>query len=512
MAHVFRPSLFMLTALFCLVLNLDYVVGQSANPVRPASFSFSANIEKVKSSFLGPMMSEWENKPVQSGPQGIIAAAKSISGSVSFPGSVQDLMTMGPQEPIPFDFMMQVDFADAGKMSAVWGEIESNFEAAEEDGMKGFRLRGNETPNMLFTKLDDDSMAIGTPGYLKKGGKDLNSKPVADLLNSLPNHAVRVALDMSTSADLMDEFNEMMQGQIPPEAAPFIDVAMKIQSLKLSVDMDDEKLMVLGIRGQDEEATKEIFGTIDGLLNMAKFAAGAQIAQMKEESPKTAEVVSALIASLKPKNEGNEMTMVVPRPAGMNEMLKESMEQVRQAANDAADMNRLRQVALAAYNYESAMREMPFLSDKDQTSADLSWRVRILPYIEEMPMYEQVKRSEGWESSANREFADKMPAVFGKNSTSMSDIAFIQPDAPVNTLAKITDGTSNTFMLLQYKAGQPWLSPKNLSVDEAVKLYMGLAEGETLLAARYDGSVQKLAKGDMTEEEFRSALIPDDGK
>jgi hypothetical protein len=245
---------------------------------------------------------------------------------------------------------------------------------------------------------------------------------------------------------------------------------------------------------------------------MAKFAAGAQIAQMKEESPKTAEVVSALIASLKPKNEGNEMTMVVPRPAGMNEMLKESMEQVRQAANDAADMNRLRQVALAAYNYESAMREMPFLSDKDQTSADLSWRVRILPYIEEMPMYEQVKRSEGWESSANREFADKMPAVFGKNSTSMSDIAFIQPDAPVNTLAKITDGTSNTFMLLQYKAGQPWLSPKNLSVDEAVKLYMGLAEGETLLAARYDGSVQKLAKGDMTEEEFRSALIPDDGK
>ncbi len=511
MAHFFRPTLFLLTTLFCLVLETNLAVAQSANPVRPASFSFSADIEKVKSSFLGPMMADWENESVRSGPQAIVAAAKSISGSLSFPGSVQDLMTMGPQEPIPFDFMIQVDFADAAKMSTVWSEIEENFEAFEEDGIKGFRLEG-ETPNMMFTKLDDDSMAIGTPGYLKKGGKDLNSKPVVDLLNSLPKHAVRVALDMSAAADLMDEFNEMMQGQIPPEAAPFIEVAMKIEALKLSLDMEDEKLMVLGIRGRDEEATKEIFGTIDGLLNMAKFAAGAQIAQMKEESPKTAEVVSALIASLKPKNEGNEMTMVVPRPAGMNEMLKESMEQVRQAANDAADMNRLRQVALAAYNYESAMREMPFLSDKDQTSADLSWRVRILPYIEEMPMYEQVKRSEGWESSANREFADKMPAVFGKNSTSMSDIAFIQPDAPVNTLAKITDGTSNTFMLLQYKAGQPWLSPKNLSVDEAVKLYMGLAEGETLLAARYDGSVQKLAKGEMTEEEFRSALIPDDGK
>jgi hypothetical protein len=105
-----------------------------------------------------------------------------------------------------------------------------------------------------------------------------------------------------------------------------------------------------------------------------------------------------------------------------------------------------------------------------------------------------------------------MPAVFGKGSTSLSDIAFIETEKPVKRLAEITDGTSSTFMLLQYKAGQPWMNPKNLSVDEAVKLYMNLADGETLLAARYDGSVQKIAKGDMTEEEFRAALIPDDGK
>ncbi|MFM7116351.1 MAG: DUF1559 domain-containing protein [Planctomycetota bacterium] len=511
MAHFFRPTLFLLSSLFCLALGTNLAVAQSANPVRPASFSFSADIEKVKSSFLGPMMADWEKESVRSGPQAIVAAAQSISGSLSFPGSVQDLMTMGPQEPIPFDFMVQVDFADAAKMSTVWSEIEENFEAVEVDGMKGFRLEG-ETPNMMFTKLDDDSMAIGTSGYLKKGVKDLNSKPVADLLNSLPKHAVRVALDMGAAADLMDEFNEMMQGQIPPEAAPFIEVAMKIDAVKLSLDMEDEKMMVLGIRGKDEEATKEIFGTIDGLLNMAKFAAGAQIAQMKEDSPKTAEVVSTLIASLKPKNEGNEMTMVVPRPAGMNEMLKEVIEQTQKAANEVQDMNRMRQAALAAYNYESTYREMPFLSDKDETSAQLSWRVRLLPYLEEAPIYDQLKRSEGWESSANRDFTDKMPAVFGKDSTSMSDIAFIQPEVPVQRLAGITDGMSSTFMLLQYKAGQPWLSPKNLSVDEAVKLYMNLAEGETLLAARYDGSVQKLAKGDMTEEEFRSALIPNDGK
>jgi hypothetical protein len=511
MAHFFRPTLFLLSTLFCLVLGTNLAVAQSANPVRPASFSFSADIEKVKSSFLGPMMADWEKESVRSGPQAIVAAAQSISGSLSFPGSVQDLMTMGPQEPIPFDFMVQVDFADAAKMSTVWSEIEENFEAVEVDGMKGFRLEG-ETPNMMFTKLDDDSMAIGTSGYLKKGGKDLNSKPVADLLNSLPKHAVRVALDMGAAADLMDEFNEMMQGQIPPEAAPFIEVAMKVDAVKLSLDMQDEKLMVLGIRGKDEEATKEIFGTIDGLLNMAKFAAGAQIAQMKEDSPKTAAVVSALVASLKPKNEGNEMTMVVPRPEGMDEMLKESIEKARESAKEISDMNRFRQAALAMWNYESSFGELPFASEKNEVSQDLSWRVRILPFIEGEDLFKSIQKGEGWESTANREFADKMPIVYGKDSTSLSDIALIQTEKPVKKVTDITDGTSTTFVFLQYKAGQPWMSPKNLTVDEAVKLYTDLADGETLLAARYDGSVQRIAKGEMTEDEFRSALIPDDGK
>lgn len=512
MAHFFRPSLLLLTALGCLVLDLSLVVAQSANPVRPASLSFTADLEKIKSTFIGPMMADWKDKSIRSGPEPLIAAAKSISGSFSFPGSVQDLMGMGPQDPIPFDFMVQFEFADSGTLDSVWKDIEANFDEAEASGIKGYRTPGQEVPNMIFTKIDSDTMAIGTPGYLKKGGKDLNSKPVADLLNSLPKHAVRVALDTSAAADLMDEINEMMAGQIPPEAAPFVEVAMKIESLKMSMDMEDKTLMVLGIRGKDEEATKEIFGTIDGLLNMAKFAAGAQIAQMKEESPKSAAVVSALIASLKPKNEGNEVTMVVPRPEGMSEMIKETMEKAAESAKEISDMNRLRQTTLAMWNYESAFRELPFAANPDQTSLDLSWRVRLLPFLEEEAAYKAIKRSEGWDSSANKEFADRMPKVLGKDSSSLSDIAYIETERPIKRVTDIVDGTSNTFVLIQYKTGQPWMNPKNLSVDEAVKVYMSLADGETLLAARYDGSVQKLAKGEMTEEEFRSALIPDDGK
>jgi hypothetical protein len=105
-----------------------------------------------------------------------------------------------------------------------------------------------------------------------------------------------------------------------------------------------------------------------------------------------------------------------------------------------------------------------------------------------------------------------MPAVLGNGSDSLSDIAHIALDQPVKKFQDITDGTSNTIMLVSNPAGQPWMDPKGLTVDEAVNLYESLKDGETLLTAYFDGSIRKLAKGEMTAEEFRSALIPNDGK
>lgn len=485
---------------------------QSANPVRPAVMSFSVDIAKLKSSALAPLFSQMESAPVTSGPQAIIAAAKSISGSFSLPASAQDLMTMGPQEDIPFNFVVQVNFPDSATMSKIWDSITADFEPAEMDGISGFRLANEETPNMLFTQLDDVSMAIGTPTFIKQSGRTANSKGVNALMGTLPDHSLKLAIDLSNSTDLLDEVKEMLNGQLPPEAAPFFDVAMKIQSLKLSFDMEAEKMLVLGVGGRDEEATKEIFQTVDGLLNMAKFAAGAQIAQMKEDSPQTAEVASKLLAALKPKNEGNEMTLVVDRPEGMDEMLKESIDSARKSANQVTEMNRFRQAALCVHNYHDAYQSFPFGESLEEISKDLSWRVRVLPFLEAANVYDSINKKEGHNSSANQKFADQMPAVLGNGSDSLSDIAHIALDQPVKKFQDITDGTSNTIMLVSNPAGQPWMDPKGLTVDEAVNLYESLKDGETLLTAYFDGSIRKLAKGEMTAEEFRSALIPNDGK
>lgn len=502
-------SVVFLVGLF--VFNQE-LAGQTANPVRPAVMAFSVDMGKLKSSGLAPLFAQMEAEPVTSGPQAIIASAKSMSGSFSLPASAQDLMTMGPREEIPFDFMVQVNFPDSASMTKIWDSITADFEPAEVDGISGFRLANEETPNMIFTQLDDVSMAIGTPAFLKQAGRTAKTKGVGDLMASLPAHSVKLAVDLSNSTDLLDEVKEMLGGQLPPEAAPFFDVAMKIESLKFSFDMEDDKMLVLGVRGRDEEATKEIFQTVDGLLNMAKFAAGAQIAQMKEESPKTAEVASKLLAALKPKNEGSEMTLEVARPAGMDEMFKESIEGARTAAEEAKQMNRLKQAALSVHIHFDSYGNFPFNADEQQFSKDLSWRVRILPYLDENALFEEIKKQEGFNSAANQKFAERMPAVLGSGSNALSDLAHIALDRPVKGFQDITDGTSNTIMLLQYKPGQKWMDPKGLTVDEAVEVFAGLGDGEILLAAYFDGSVRRLGKSDMTADEFRSALLPTDGK
>lgn len=503
------PSVICLLGL--LVLNQE-LAGQTANPVRPAVMAFSVDMGKLKSSPLAPLFSQMEAEPVTSGPQAIIASAKSISGSFSLPASAQDLLTMGPQEEIPFDFMVQVNFPDSASMTKIWDSITAGFEPAEVDGISGFRLAAEETPNMIFTQLDDVSMAIGTPAFLKQAGRTAQTKGVGDLMASLPSHSVKLAVDLSNSTDLLDEVKEMLGGQLPPEAAPFFDVAMKIESLKFSFDMEAEKMLVLGVRGRDEEATKEIFQTVDGLLNMAKFAAGAQIAQMKEESPKTAAVASQLLAALKPKNEGSEMTLEVARPEGMEEMLQESIEGARTAAEQATQMNRLKQAAIYVQIYHDAYDRFPFNIAEPKFSKDLSWRVLVLPFLEESTLYEEINKQEGFDSAANQKFAERMPALFGSGSNALSDLTHIALDRPLTRFQDITDGTSNTIMLLQYKPGQKWMAPEGLTVDEAVEMFAGLGEGETLLAAYFDGSVRRLRKSEMTAEEFRSALLPSDGK
>jgi uncharacterized protein (TIGR03067 family) len=99
--------------------------------------------------------------------------------------------------------------------------------------------------------------------------------------------------------------------------------------------------------------------------------------------------------------------------------LKKLPTDAKPAAPEVVDKlvssNNLKQVGLAIMNFDSANGALParVLYDKADKPG-LSWRVSILPYLEEDALYNQFKLDEPWDSPNNKPLIAKIPKVYSK--------------------------------------------------------------------------------------------------
>ena len=89
------------------------------------------------------------------------------------------------------------------------------------------------------------------------------------------------------------------------------------------------------------------------------------------------------------------------------------MQAAREAARRAQCHNNLRQIGLAMHNYASANDAFPrsAITDK-QGKALLSWRVAILPYIDQQTLYQKFKLDKPWDSPHNKALLKEMPSTY----------------------------------------------------------------------------------------------------
>ena len=74
--------------------------------------------------------------------------------------------------------------------------------------------------------------------------------------------------------------------------------------------------------------------------------------------------------------------------------------------------NNLKQIGLAFHSAHDAFNKLPDdIRDKDE-KALLSWRVAILPFIEEEKLYKEFKLDEPWDSADNKKLIEKMPKLY----------------------------------------------------------------------------------------------------
>src|SRR4051812_32634281 len=75
-------------------------------------------------------------------------------------------------------------------------------------------------------------------------------------------------------------------------------------------------------------------------------------------------------------------------------------------------VNNIKQIALAWHNYEAANGHLPSNQVDKKGKALLSWRVQILPSLEEDALYKQFKLDEPWDSENNKKLIDQMPKLY----------------------------------------------------------------------------------------------------
>jgi len=173
-------------------------------------------------------------------------------------------------------------------------------------------------------------------------------------------------------------------------------------------------------------------------------------------------------------------------------------------------VNNLKMLGLAMHNYASNHQGAfpPAYTTSPDGKPLLSWRVLILPYLEEKSLYEQFKLNEPWDSPHNKMLVSRIPKFYvcpacspklkqeGRTTYVVPrGDATIFPGSKSVSLKEITDGTSNTILTLELSKpkGVVWTQPEDWDAerDKSSKPMFGTHAGGTN-AGLADGSVRFL--------------------
>ncbi len=140
--------------------------------------------------------------------------------------------------------------------------------------------------------------------------------------------------------------------------------------------------------------------------------------------------------------------------------------------------NNLRQLVIAIHDYEEEHGHLPPHAICDEAGRPLlSWRVLILPYVEQHSLFKEFRLNEPWDSPHNFNLLDRMPKIYAP--VGRGDFpphctfyqGFVGPGTAFEPrFAKrlklahfgVGDGQKNTILLAEAGEAVPWTKPADL--------------------------------------------------
>ena len=192
-------------------------------------------------------------------------------------------------------------------------------------------------------------------------------------------------------------------------------------------------------------------------------------------------------------------------------LLLPAVGQAREAARGSMCKNNLKQIGLALHNYHDVYKTFPpaYIPDSDGKPMH-SWRVLLLPFLEQEQMFDAYDFDKPWDHPDNLAVTRVAPHVYRcpsavgpstvgpSNGTHYVYItgkgASFEGSSGV-ALRDIKDGSSNTLAVVEsHEVDVDWFEPRDLDVSEFTAMPPAAEHSGGFHALFFDGSVRRLPK------------------
>jgi len=389
------------------------------------------------------------------------------------------------------------------------------------EGQTYYRPRGTERfgiylPDSRTVVLGSDELIRRTAksGTLPEPGK------VGQILRSMaPLPDVGVAVDFEPLRLLVGA--ELANAPLPPQFAALHKIPRLVSSGEARLSLTGQRPFSLAVRANDEVAAKELETCIASLLDAAKVMIRAQMHNggVESEDPVAQasmqyvrRISDRMLDALRPQRSGDTLRLELgagkeahlANASVLVALLLPAVQSAREAARRSQSSNNLKQLGLAMHNYHDINKRFPARANFDsQGKPLLSWRVHLLPFLEQGALYREFHLDEPWDSPHNRKLIPRMPSVYQNPSAPAKPgmahyVALVGKGTlfegnKSRSLAEITDGTTNTIMLVEVNPDRAviWTKPDDLPFDPDRPLAgLGKAHPGGFLVLLCDGSVR----------------------
>jgi len=315
----------------------------------------------------------------------------------------------------------------------------------------------------------------------------------------------------------------------PPELQPFLPL-LKSKTIILQANLDKELSAEVRFLSENEDKAIETERSFNLLMKLADEGLATVLKadkvgeELKPLLPTLTEL-QKVVQGVKAERRGTETSARAAMKAdpALGRPIAALFLRPTLASARIQSQNNLKQIGLAMHNFHDKTGILPSAAVVDKKGKPLlSWRVAILPYIEQDNLYKQFKLDEPWDSEHNKKLINTMPKTYalpydGTKPGETHYRVFVGNGAAFDMvqgfkLTQFTDGTSNTILAFEAAEGVPWTKPEEIEFDPQKPMTKHLRFNDTVCNLLFaDGSVRAVSKN-LREEVLRLLIQKDDGQ